>query len=144
MKYLFDTNTLIAALVESHLHHDRALLWVQKVYRKEIEGGISLYTIAELYAVISRVPTLQTISPESIAEQIKEAIAQNFEVITLNSDKYISIIKHLAQTGLAGGIVYDAIIVFAGIKAKVDHILSFNAKHFRRVYPSFADKIIVP
>ena len=34
--------------------------------------------------------------------------------------------------------------VFAGIKAKVDYILSFNAKHFRKVYPSISSKIPVP
>ena len=61
MKYLFDTNTLIAALVESHPHHNQALPWLQKVHRKEIEGCISIHTIAELYAVISRYPALQPI-----------------------------------------------------------------------------------
>ncbi len=144
MKYLFDTNILIAALVGSHSHHDLALPWLQKVYRKEIAGYISLHTIAELYAVISRTPALQTLSPEYVAEQIEEEVLSNFEVVVLSSDEYLSIIKHLSQTGLTGGIVYDAVIVYAGIKANVDHILSFNAKHFRRVYPAFAHKIIVP
>ena len=144
MKYLFDTNILIAALIGTHSQHDPALPWLQKVYRKEIEGYISVHTIAELYAVISRIPDLQTISPEYIVEQIEEEVLNNFEVISLNKEEYLSIIKHLAQIGLTGGIVYDAVIVFAGIKANVDHILSFNAKHFRRVYPTFAHKIITP
>ena len=144
MKYLFDTNILIAGLVESHIHHNSALPWLQRAYRKEIEGYISIHTIAELYALISHVPTLQTVSPEFAAEQIEEEILNNFEVIALNREEYIAVIKHLAQLGLTGGIVYDALIVSAGIKANVDHILSFNAKHFRRVYPAFAHKIIVP
>jgi predicted nucleic acid-binding protein len=144
MKYLFDTNTLIAALVESHIHHDPALTWLQKVHRKEIEGYISIHTIAELYAVISRYPALQPIAPELVVEQIEDEILGSFEVITLTPDEYHSIIQHLSQRGIIGGTVYDAVIVYAGVKANVDYLLSFNAKHFRRVYPAFAHKIIVP
>lgn len=144
MKYLFDTSTLIASLVESHIHHDQALPWLQKVHRKEIEGYISVHTIAELYAIICRYPDLQPISPDIVVELIEDAILGHFEAITLNRDEYLSVIQHLAQIGIVGGTVYDAVIVYAGIKANVDHILSLNAKHFRRVYPSFAHKIIVP
>jgi predicted nucleic acid-binding protein len=144
MKYLFDTSTLVAALVESHIHHDQALPWLQKAHRKEIEGYISVHTIAELYAVISRYPSLQPISPDLVVELIEDGVAGHFEVITLTGDEYRSIIRHLAQIDIVGGMVYDAVIVYAGIKANVDHILSVNAKHFRRVYPSVAHKIIVP
>jgi predicted nucleic acid-binding protein len=144
MKYLFDTNTLIAALVESHVHHAQALPWLHKVHAKEIEGFISIHTIAELYAVISRYPALQPISSELVVEQIEDEVLNHFEVIALNRDEYHAIIRHLAKTGIVGGTVYDAVIIAAGIKASVDHLLSFNAKHFRRVYPSVAHKIIVP
>ena len=45
---------------------------------------------------------------------------------------------------LAGGVIYDALIVYAGIKAKVDQIITLNNRDFSRIYPEFADKIVIP
>jgi predicted nucleic acid-binding protein len=36
MKILFDTNTLIAALVETHPHHSKAWPWLKKAKQKDI------------------------------------------------------------------------------------------------------------
>jgi predicted nucleic acid-binding protein len=43
-----------------------------------------------------------------------------------------------------GGAVYDAIIARAAEKVKVDKLLTFNVRHFRRVWPESGDIIQEP
>lgn len=51
MKTLFDTSILVAALVENHSKHERALPWLSKAKVKECEFVVSSHTLAELYDV---------------------------------------------------------------------------------------------
>jgi len=34
-----------------------------------------------------------------------------FEVITLSEQDYMSVIKHLSESGIIGGVIYDALMV---------------------------------
>ncbi len=49
MKILFDTSVLVAALVQKHPKHERALPWLSKAIRNEFEFIVSSHTLAELY-----------------------------------------------------------------------------------------------
>ena len=53
MRILFDTSVLVAAMVESHPMHSRALPWLQQVRAGEPEDSffVAAHTLAELYAV---------------------------------------------------------------------------------------------
>ena len=57
---------------------------------------------------------------------------------------YAAIIQHLSEQGIVGGVTYDALIVYAASKAKVDLLLTLNEKDFRRIYPEYAEKIVAP
>lgn len=56
MKILFDTSMLVAAMVESHPHHTLAFPWLQRVKQRLDEGVVAAHTLAELYAVLTRLP----------------------------------------------------------------------------------------
>lgn len=144
MKYLFDTSVLVPALIKSLPAHQTAISWLEKVHQKNIEGVISSHTLAELYCNLSRFPITPKISPTAAKEMIEDGILPYFELIALTSDEYLSVINHLVIEQIIGAATYDALHVYAGIKANVDYFLSFNARDFRRVYPSVANKIIVP
>lgn len=62
----------------------------------------------------------------------------------IEADEYIDLIRHLSQTGIAGGATYDAVVACAAAKAQVDHILTLNSKDFQRVYPALAASVITP
>ena len=47
MKTLFDTSILVAALVENHSKHERALPWLSKAKVKEFEFVVSSHTLKE-------------------------------------------------------------------------------------------------
>jgi predicted nucleic acid-binding protein len=46
--------------------------------------------------------------------------------------------------GIVGGATYDALILYAALKADADQVITLNERDFRRVYPDIADRIISP
>lgn len=63
MKVLFDTSVLVAAMLAEHPRHPESLPWLQRVQVKEIAGFVSTHTLAELYAVLTRLPRTPRINP---------------------------------------------------------------------------------
>lgn len=54
------------------------------------------------------------------------------------------LLEHLSTTGIIGGTTYDALIAYTASKAKVDQLVTFNAKDFRRIYPDLSKQIAEP
>jgi predicted nucleic acid-binding protein len=50
----------------------------------------------------------------------------------------------VAGLAIAGGAVYDALLLHTAWTAGVDQVITLNAHDFRRVYPALADKIVSP
>ncbi len=144
MKYLFDTSVLVPALIKTLPAHPTALAWLEKALNKTIEAVISTHTLAELYCNLSRFLITPKLSPVAAQQLIDDNVLSCFGLIALDENDYSSIVKHLVAEQIIGAATYDALHVYAGIKASVDHILSYNARDFRRVYPAVAHKIIVP
>ncbi|EDN69251.1 PilT-like protein [Beggiatoa sp. PS] len=144
-KGLFDTSTLVAALVESHPKHTLVLPWLQRVKKGLDKGVVSAHSLAELYNILTIFPAKpRRISPQEAQQLIQQNLLEVFEIITLSEQDYMSVIKHLSESGVIGGVIYDALILKAAIKANVDYVMTLNEKDFKRVYPDFADKVISP
>jgi len=144
MKILFDTSVLVAAMIESHPFHDLSLPYLQKVRNNTHIGVISAHSIAELYAILIRLPVQPRISPVLARKLIEVNILNLFKIIPLSIQDYISVIEHLSDSGISGGVTYDALILKAALTSNADNILTLNKKDFYRVYPDLADKIISP
>jgi predicted nucleic acid-binding protein len=142
MKILFDTSVIIAALVESHPMHQRAFPWLKQSKKNEFELIIACHTIAELYAVLSTLPTKPRISPAAAWRLVHENIEAIGKIVSLTAAEYSSVIKKISERGLVGGITYDALIAKVAEKSKVEQLLTLNSNHFKRVWPE-GEKIIV-
>jgi len=142
MKILFDTSVIIAALVESHPMHQRAFPWLKQSKKNEFELIIACHTIAELYAVLSALPTKPRISPAVAWRLVHENIEAIGKIVSLTAAEYSSVIKKISERGLVGGITYDALIAKVAEKSKVEQLLTLNSDHFKRVWPE-GEKIIV-
>ncbi|MDQ3013232.1 MAG: PIN domain-containing protein [Acidobacteriota bacterium] len=141
---LLDTSVLVAGLLGRHADHLRASTWLLDVKSGKIEAVVSAHTLAEVYAVLTRLPKPQSSSPATAWQLIEHNILNFVQIIPLTGDEYVDLIRQLSQIGIAGGATYDAVIACAAAKAQVDHIVTFNARDFRRVYPSLAASVIVP
>ena len=144
MKILLDTSVLVAALVEPHPQHHRALPWLAKAKAEKFELVISSHTIAELYAVLSTLPVSPRITPGLAWRLINESVTPAATMVSLTSSEYLTAVKDMSDLGLSGGAIYDALIVKAAQKANADRILTFNVVDFRRIWPEGAVRIAAP
>ena len=144
MKILFDTSVLVAAVVQPHPMHSRALPWLKRAKAGEYDFVVATHTLAELYAVLTTLPVKPRISSSTAWRLIQENIEGSAKIVSLSPSDYRHTIKRMADFGLNGGIIYDAIIAKVAQKAGIERLMTFNADDFRRVWPEGEAVIYVP
>ena len=144
MKTLFDTSVLVAAIVEPHPMHRRALPWLQRAKMGEFAFFLASHTLAELYAVLTTLPLKPKISPSTVWRLVHDNVETAARLISLSPSEYKTTVKQMSELGLTGGIIYDALIVKAAKKSKVERLLTFNFDDFMRVWPDGENFIYIP
>ncbi len=144
MRVLFDTSVLLAACVEPHPMHDRAWPWLRRAKAGEFEFLVASHTLAELYAVLTQLPVMPRLSPSTIRRLIRDNVEAAAKIVSLNILDYTRTITRMAELGLRGGVIYDALIARAAEKAGADRLLTLNPEDFRRVWPAGEAVLTVP
>lgn len=144
MKILFDTSVLVAAIVGPHPLHPSAFTWLKRAKSKEFEMIVAGHTLAELYAVLTTLPVSPKISPAMARNLISNDVEALAKIVSLQPREYSLVIKHMAELGLSGGCVYDAVIAASARKYGADRLLTFNTDDFMRVWPEGAGLITTP
>jgi predicted nucleic acid-binding protein len=142
MRLLFDTSTLIAALLEDHPQHRFALSWLEKTYTTQAIGLISTHSLAELYSVLSRYPRQPKLQARDVQALLKNLTS--LEKIMLEPQDYESAIDRLVTLQLTGGIIFDCLIAQAALKGGADNLITLNPKDFLRLGPDVAALVIAP
>jgi predicted nucleic acid-binding protein len=102
VKVLLDTSVLIAAFVEAHPNHLRALPWLRRVRNGRDVGIVAAHSIAEAYSVLTTLPHRPRITP-SIAERvIGENLLSKLQISALSGRDYATVVGRLAKAGLSG------------------------------------------
>jgi predicted nucleic acid-binding protein len=135
VRVLFDTSVLVAALVESHPSHRPAFAWIRRAKAREFTFLVASHTLAELYAVLSTLPVRPRIPPATAWRLVNENVEATADVIALSAADYSRTLRDLAERGLSGGVIYDALVARAADKAKADRLLTLNPADFLRVWP---------
>jgi len=133
VRVLFDTSVLVAALVEAHPRHDRALPWLKRAQASEIDFLVSSHSLAELYSVLSTLPARPRLSPAQAWRLVLENVASSARLVALSPTDYTATLQRASELGLSGGVIYDALIARAAEIAEADRLLTFNEADFRRV-----------
>lgn len=144
MQILLDSSVLIAASVESHPEHARALPWLQRIHAGDVEGIVAAHALAEVYAVLTRLPVQPRITPQVAHQVIRHNIIERCTIVALTPGDYVQILADMTDRGLIGGVIYDALAVYTARRAGVDQIVTLNARDFRRIDSELSDKIIEP
>lgn len=141
-KVLFDTATLVAALLEEHQLYDACFPWLKQALTQEFTGYISTHTLAELYSVLTRLPLQPKLQPNEVEALL--ANLNNIHKVFLNGDDYAQVIKRLVSLNVTGGGIYDALISQAALKVNADILLTANPKDFVRLGDDVAKIVKVP
>jgi predicted nucleic acid-binding protein len=137
----FDTNILIAASIRNHPHHEACSLRLDAL--RKSGGACAAHTMAEAYSTLTNFPKGYNIPPE-IAFQIVREAGTAFSLVTLTAKESMDALKAAAGHGLVGAIIYDALLMACARKVEAKWIFTNNYKHFRRVAPDLASRIVEP
>ncbi len=143
MRVLFDTSMLIAGFIETHPKHSVALQALTQSEPVDVRI-VAAHSLAEIYATLTRLPPPLRMSSRQAFGLIEKNILSTFEIVSLSVSDYLDVLRHLAENNLVSGIIYDALILRAGVKGNADRILTLNSSHFRRIDPALADRIFDP
>jgi predicted nucleic acid-binding protein len=143
MKVLMDTSVLVAAVLPSHSKHWPSVQWLDAAKQGAFDLVISSHTIAELFAILTRMPARPRITART-AVQFVEDILLVAKPVTLSGQHYHDVVGSLAQQGLIGGVVYDAVIAKGAEIENADYLLTLNKPDFDRVWPAHVARIVSP
>ena len=142
MRVFLDTSVFVAAFWIDHAEHVVSAGLVRLATRES--SFCAAHTIAEVYSALTRMPIKPPILPNQAIVFIKQ-IKERFTVVALTEQEYFVTVERLAAARIAGGQIYDALIITAAIQANVDVVYTWNKAHFFRVAPAnFADRIHSP
>jgi predicted nucleic acid-binding protein len=97
MRVLLDTSVLVAAIVEAHPMHEKALPWMQRAKAGTHEGIIAAHSIAELYSILTTLPVQPRIPPTVVWDLILKNVLDSCAVVSLSQEDYVAVIGHLAN-----------------------------------------------
>jgi predicted nucleic acid-binding protein len=143
-RFLTDTSCMVAAVCGWHEHHRRAATEIERRLDKGEDLFVAAAGLVELYAVLTRLPPPHRLSPSDA----KGLVAANFmdgmaQIVALGAGSYKQVLDTAPERNIAGGAIYDAVIMASALAAHVDVLLTFNDRQFR----SLADlgvEIVVP
>jgi predicted nucleic acid-binding protein len=144
MKVFFDTNVVVAACLAEHPHHHRARQLMARVISGKDEGIIAAHSLAEAYAVMTRLPKAHYVAPSVAWQLLSENVLKSFTIITLTAKEYEKALSQAAGDGVEGGRTYDLLLLAAAAKSQATSIYTFNVNHFTALAPELADKVMMP
>ena len=141
MKFFFDTSVLVPVFIEEHPHHEASLAVFLRSDKKR--GSCAAHSLAEVYATLTRLPGKHRASA-SEAMLFLENMEERLVLISLDAEEYWRAVMHSAESGIVGGMIYDALLAHCALKARAETIFTWNVEHFRRVGPEVAKRIRTP
>jgi len=123
---------MVAAVCTWHEHHERAARQIEQRLTSGEELLVAVAALVEAYAVLTRLPPPYRLSPTDA----RALIGANFmgdtaEIVALGVEPYVRLLQSAPERNIAGGAIYDAVILAAGLAAGADVLLTFNDRQFR-------------
>lgn len=100
-------------------------------------------TLAESYAVLTRLPLRPRIQP-LLAKRLILEVSEYVTTVPLTAGDYRSVVALMAELGLPGGGIYDALIAQTALQSQSDVLLTLNPNDFTRLGEPIASLVQVP
>jgi predicted nucleic acid-binding protein len=141
VKVFLDTSVLIAAVRTA----DQRYAASNELVRACDPGNAACaaHTLAEAYASLTGMRPPNRFRPAQ-AMQLLDEFRKKFHCVELTVDEVVKTARGIAELGLAGGIIYDALLMSCARKVNAERIYTWNVRHFQMVAPDLAEKIVAP
>ncbi len=145
MVIFFDTSVLVASAIDVHRHFGPASAAVGRVAAGNDKGWISQHSIAEIYAVLTRLPVVPRIHPLEAATIIRDNFLRNFAVVGIEKKDYLAVVEAVSQSGWPGGKIYGALLLRCAEKCRAQKIYTLNVRDLQQMAQDrVRDKICSP
>jgi predicted nucleic acid-binding protein len=141
VKVFLDTSVMVAAFWGDHTGHDASLQVFTEATKQT--GSCGIHSLAEVYGTMTALPVRPALGPDQVFLFVQQ-ISERLTPVSLDQAEYLGAIRELSERGLAGGRVYDALLLACARKAQTETILTWDLKHFRQLAPDLADRIRTP
>ena len=141
MRGFFDTSVMVAAFWGDHKDHEISLQVFAAANRET--GACGAHSLAEVYAAMTALPVRPAMSTEQVCLFV-EQIPERLTIITLDEADYLKTIREVAERRVAGGRVYDALLLACARKCQAETIYTWDVRHFRQIAPDLGGRIRTP
>jgi predicted nucleic acid-binding protein len=136
---------LVAASERGHPHYPQAKSALLRVAAGRDKGFMGLHSIAEVFAVLTRLPVQPRIHPVEASRILTDNILPHFEVVPLRHDKYLDALSTMADGGWTGAKTYDVLLLSCAEACEAERVYTFNPRDFKQLAPTgLRDKICSP
>ena len=144
MRWFFDSSVLVAGSVKAHPHFIQARHVLEESAVGAVEGLCAAHSIAECFSALTTIPVQPRITPAEASTIIAENILARFKIIPARTAFYRAAVDRCVSAGVAGGTIYDALLLECARSAGADRIYTLNRAHFLALAPDLADRITSP
>jgi predicted nucleic acid-binding protein len=137
-----DTSVVIAALLSWHESHEAAAAALEDALADPAGAVLPLPALVEAYSVMTRLPAPHRLRPGDAAEVLRSSLCGRARLVTLDEAGAWLLIASLADSGIAGGRAYDALIAACARAAPAERLVTLNGRDFAAVAPDL--DLIVP
>jgi predicted nucleic acid-binding protein len=138
-----DSSVMVAALCAWHEHHAAAVAELDQRLGTGTQLVAAGPAMVETYAVLTRLRAPYRQSASDAQALTARSFLDGTELVALEGAPYRDLLDRALVLGVIGGQVYDLVIAECARQAGVDALLTFNARHFRRLADRAID-IVIP
>ena len=103
---------------------------------------MSMHSIAEAYASLTRLPVQPRIHPLEAVRILTDNILAHFEVVSIRKEDYVEALNVVGNGGWSGAEIYDALLLCCAARCTVERIYTFNLGDFKQLAPASLQGII--
>jgi predicted nucleic acid-binding protein len=141
VRVALDTSVLVAAVVEDHAHHERAVWWLGT--GDPLERSASWHAYAETWAVLTALPLEPRVTGE-VAAAVLNRLARVVRFVPCTKAVYTAAVGRCAARSLRSGAVYDALHLVTAEAEAADLLLTFNMGDFTRLAEPDSPRVLAP
>ncbi len=143
MKVAIDTSVLVAGVIATHVHYDRAAVWLAALASGQHDGVVSAHALTETFSVLTKIPCTPRVDPVT-GERIVIRLRGLLHVVAASGALASAAIERCAQKGLASGAVFDALHMVTAEAEHADALVTFDVRHFARLAITTSPRIVAP
>lgn len=142
-RFVPDTSCMVAAVASWHERHEHTLAAFEQRFDDREQMVLAAPALIETFSVLTRLPPSHRISAKDALAVLEGSFLGQGRMTALDEADYVALLRRAPAESLAGGRMYDAVIVACAIKAKAAVLLTLNPADFRWVEP-LGLRIVVP